>query len=162
MNLISCLLSGFFITTAVLLGFTSFSIDWLLELYAPTDPYGNPISFLENQRRGEMLSREVKATYQRLCSKDRIIEALRTGEMPLCEAAAAFRSLHEDSQTWHHPFRLRPAHDDGVGWCCLVIEWGTSTIGANRSMGESKIFRQRLEAELQEQMDYFGTVTLPE
>lgn len=162
MNLMSRLLSGLFVAVAVLLGFTSFSIDWLLELYAPTDRYGNSISFLENQRRGEMLSREMEATYQRLCSKDRIIEALRTGEMTLCEAAAAFRSLHREPQTWHDPCRPRPAHEDGVSWCRLVIEWGTITVGINRSMGESKIFRQRLEAELQDQMDYFGTMTLPE
>jgi hypothetical protein len=162
MTLMSRLLSGLFLLTALLLALTSFSIDWLLELYAPTDAYGNRISLLESQRKEEQLSRELASTYQRIRCKDRIIDELQAGEITLIEAASGFRALHTDPRTWHHPQLPLPAHDDGVSWSRLVIEWNTTAEWAKRSMGQSKNLRQRLETELQEQLDYFGNVTLPD
>lgn len=162
MKLMSSLLSGLLVLTALLIAFTSFVLDEMVELYAPIGLDGNRISLLENQRKGELLSREAEITYRRIRSKAQIVEALRSGEISLSEAAGGFRALHEDPRSWHNPLYPRPVHDDGLSWCREVIEWATSTVCVERSYTEAESMRQHLEAELQEQLDYLGSVTLPD
>jgi hypothetical protein len=162
MNLMNCMLSGLFVLTALLLTFFSLSAEWLLELYTPTDPFGNCISLLESQRQGEQLSHETQLVVERIHLKDAAVEKLLRGEMTLIEAAAWFRSLHDDTRTWRHPFYPRPEHDDGESWCREVINWAETKMHAEHWASHADAMRQRLEAELQEQLECYGTVILPD
>lgn len=162
MVLTSRLLSSLTVLIALLLTFASLPSESLLDLWYTTDQFGNRISLLEAQRRGEQLSREVQATVARLAIKDRIAEALRSDKMTLIEAAACFRSLYEDPKSWHHPHRPCPSHDDGESWCREVIEWVYRSVRIEQSPDRASTMRQRLEEELQEELEYNGVVTLPD
>ena len=162
MNVMSRLLSGLFVLTALLLSLTSFSVDWILELYTPTDQFGNRISLFENQRKSEQLSREIAISMERIESKETVVEACINGEMSLCEAAADFRALHRDSRSWRDPLRPMPEFDDGESWCREVIHWAKLRIRFGRSESQADAVAQRLEEELQEEMDCEGRVSLPD
>jgi hypothetical protein len=162
MTLVSRLLSGLFVFTALLLVFASFSADKLLEVCIPTDQYGNRLSLLDLQRESEELSREFALFSQRFRAKERVMETLITGDMTLREAATEFRNFYEAPPAWNNPFRPRPEYDDGVGWCREVIDWTMNHLHGQRSPYQSEVVRQCLEAELQEQLDNYGTVTLPD
>ena len=162
MNSMSRLLSCFFVFTAVLLTFTSLSADWLMELYSPTDQFGNRFSFAEAQRKSEQLSRELAISIERIRTKESVVDALLNGEMTLLEAAAAFRSIHERPQSWHDPLCARPQRDDGESWCRQVIHWVEMRVSLGHSPSLATTERERLEAELQEQMDCDGKVRLPD
>lgn len=162
MNLVSRLLSGLFVLTALVLVLASFSADRLLQMCIPVDQYGNRLSLLEIQRQGQELSREFASFSQRFGAKQRAMKLLIAGEMTLSEAATEFRSINENAPTWYHPFRPRPKYDDGAGWCREVIEWSMNQVRVAESPHETEALRQRLEAELQEQMDVYGNVTLPD
>lgn len=162
MRLMSRLLSSFFVFTGVLVILSSLSVDWLFELYAPTDRFGNRISLIENQRKGEQLSRELAISKERINAKDVAVDALLDGEISLFEAAACFRSLHNDARTWHNALCPRPAFDDGESWCRLVIDWAAVTVHCSYSDSQSLVVRQRLEAELQEEKQRQGAVRLPD
>jgi hypothetical protein len=162
MVLVSRLLSSLFVVIALLLTLASLPSEWLLDLCAPTDQFGNRISLIEAQRRGKQLSREVKAAIARLEIKDRITEALMGDKMTLIDAAVCFRSLYEDPKSWHHPYRPRPEPDDAESWCIEVMNWTEMRVRLTHSLDQAEALRQRLEAELQEQMDRYSIVTLPE
>lgn len=159
MNPMSRLLRGLFVLFALLLTFASLCVDWLLEIGTVTDRYGNAVSLLESRRKGEQLTREAQAALERIRVKERIAEALLNDEMTLLEAAACFRSLHEDPRTWHHPFRPRPQRDDREGWCREVIAWIETKVRVEQSPSQADAVRQWLEAELQEQLGCYDTAT---
>lgn len=162
MNFMSRLLSGVLLCTALLLTVASLSAEWLIDLCAPLDPYGNRMDLFELQRKGEQLSHEVQVTIERVQTKDTIIEQLVSGEMTLIEAAAWFRSLHEDPRTWHNPRNPRPEHDEGERWCYVVMDYAGTKVQCERSESQADALRQRLEAELQELVECHGAVKLPD
>ena len=162
MKFMSRLLSSLSVLTALLLTLTSLPPEWLSDLCSPTDQFGNRISLYEAQRAAEQLSRETEATVARLTVKDRVAEALTSGKMTLFEAAVCFRSLYEDPRSWHHPHRPRPEHEDGESLCREAIDWTETSVRLMQSPDRADTLRQRLEAELQEQLECYGLVTLPE
>jgi len=162
MNLMSRMFNGLFALAALLLTCTTFPTEWLFEQVTVTDQFGNRASLREIQRKSGQLSREAQVAYERIVAKDEIAEALRNGEMTLLAAATRFRALHADPQSWHNPYRPLPEHQDGAAWCRLVIEWVEANTRIDHSPSQADALRQRLEAELQEQLDCYGTVILPE
>jgi hypothetical protein len=162
MNLVSRLLSGLFMLTALLLVVASFSADRLLRMCIPVDQYGNVLSLLELQRQGQELTRKFESFSQRFRAKQRVMKMLIARDMTLSDAAIEFRSINENAPTWYHPFRQRPKYDDGVGWCREVIEWTMNQVRVEESPHETEALRQRLETELQEHMDKYGNVALPD
>lgn len=161
MDLISGALRGFVVFTA-LLTCVSLSIDSLLKGGFLSDSLGDCITLLEAQSKSERITREAKTTNRRVQAKAKIAEALQNGDMRLIDAAAYFRSLHEDPKSWHHPRRPRPDPRDIVGWCREVIAWTVNYTSPDLSPDQTAALRQRLEAELQEQLERSGAVTLPE
>lgn len=161
MDSMSRLLSGFLLFGALLLGLASLSAEWLVEQCAPLDRFGNRISLLEEQRKGERLSRELHETLERIRTKETIIAELASGEMSLFEAAAWFRALYEDVGTWPNPCRPLPAYDEGEGWCRAVIAYAEIHLQDKQSPSQAGTVRQRLEAVLQEQLERHGAVKLP-
>ncbi|HTU88592.1 MAG TPA: hypothetical protein VMF69_00710 [Gemmataceae bacterium] len=162
MNLMSRMLSGLFALTALMLTVSSLPAESLLELFPMTDRFGRRMSLVETQRQGEQLSRLTQGVMERLCCKERISDALTSGEMPLIEAAACYRSLYEDSKAWHNFQRPCPKHDDGENWCREVILWTDMKIRIEQSPDKADALRQCLEAELQELLECHSTVGLPE
>lgn len=161
MNVMSRLLSGLFVFAALLLTLTSLSVDWLIELYSPTDRFGNRISIIENQRKSEQLSHEIALSMQRIRAKENATRAVINGQTTLIEAASLFRSLHEDPRTWHDPLHPRPEFDDGESWCRHVILWVDTRLQREAPSSQGAAVRQRLKAELQKELQRHGRVTLP-
>ena len=162
MEFISRLLSGLFVLSALLLTLTSLSVDWVLELYAPMDQYGNRVSLLDLQRKTEQLSNEMAIAMDRIIRKEAVVHACMDGDMTLCEAAARFRTLHEDPRSWHHPSRPRPEFDDGESWCREVLKWAEIRVHFQRSDSQAHAVLERLETELEAQMECEGEVFLPD
>jgi|GEM_PF-3459212 hypothetical protein len=162
MKLMSRMLNSFLVLIALLLTCASLTTGWLFEPGVWSDSFSNYIRLLEAQRKGEQLERETQSTRKRLQAKVRVAEALKNGEMTLIDAAACFCALHTDPRSWHHPQRPRPERTDGEGWCREVIEWTERYTRHDHSSSQVDALRQRLEAELQEQLECYGTVTLPE
>jgi hypothetical protein len=158
----SRLLSGFFLLAALLLTFASLSGEWLFELCSPVDQFGNRISLFESRRKGEQLTRQVQSTAERTRMKDTVVESLLLGEMTLFEAAGWFRSLHEDPLSWHHPFRPRPAREDGETWCREVIAWAETKVRFEQSPSRADSLRLCLEDVLRERIESRGSVELTE
>lgn len=160
--ILSRMLSGFFAATALLLTFSNIPAESLLGLCEFNGPSGVRMTLHDEQCKGEHLSHLAQSSVERVACKDRIAEELNSGEMPLIEAAACFRVMYEDPKSWNHPSRPRPAADDAEGWCREVIEWTEMRTRVERSPGVADALRRRLEAELQEQKECQGSVTLPE
>jgi hypothetical protein len=162
MNVMSRLLSGLFVFTALLLTLTSLSVDWLIELYEPTDPFGNRISLIESHRKSEQLSREIALSMERIRAKEKGIQGLLDGQKTLFEVASLFRSLHQDPQTWHDPRHPRPEFEDGESWCRQVIVWVETRLHSRVPSSQGIAVRQQLEAELQKERQRHGKVSLPD
>jgi hypothetical protein len=162
MNLINRLLDNFLLWTALVLTCASLAADWLLEPGALTDSIDVCIALVKAQHKGEQLTRDSESVLKRLHVKMGIAEALKNGEMTLIEAAVYLCSLYEDPRSWRNPNYPRPERDDGEGWCREAIDWTERYMAADHSPSEAETVRRRLEAELQEQLDRHGTVTLPE
>lgn len=162
MNLMSRILGFLLSITALLLTFSSLFADRFLEQWTVTDQYGNRVALIDLQRRGEQMARGCQTTLERARCKDIIAESLCQGKMTVVEAAAAFRSLYEDPQSWHHPHRPRPDHEDGATWCHQVIEWTVMKVSLEQSSSQADAVRQRLERELQEQLADGGSIKLPD
>jgi hypothetical protein len=162
MNFMGRMLSAFFICLAMLFTLTSLSAEWLFELGTVTDQFGNRVSLLDLERKGEQIANETQTSLERVLSKERVAESLTTGELTLVEAAALFRSMYDDPKAWHHPQRRRPGREDGEAWCREVIEWTVTKVRIDQSPSQADAVRQRLEMELQEQQTYHGTVRLPD
>jgi hypothetical protein len=156
------LLSNLVVFTALLLTLGSLSAEWLFEQFTITDQHGNQVSLFDLQRKGDRITRQVQTTMEHLHSKEMAAEALFRGEMTLLDAAVLFRSIYEAPKSWWHPQCSRPKHEDGEGWCRLVIEWVETKIRDERSSSQADALRQRLEAELQQQLADHGTVKLPD
>jgi hypothetical protein len=110
------------------------------------------MTLLDAQSKRAQLASEANSTFERLQVKSRIAEALRNGEMRLIDAAAYFRSLHEDPRSWRYPNRPRPEQGDAEAWCRLVIEW-TLRNGSNETpASQLEALQQRLETELQKHL----------
>jgi hypothetical protein len=153
---------GFFILAILLLGFASLCAKRLLvEVCNPTFQ-GERISLFEEMRKGEQLSRETQATAERSRIMKMVVEELMSGKMTLFETAAQFRSLYEEPRAWHHPDYPRPGHDDGEGWCRLVIAWAEKYVRSNYSPGRADVVCRGLERELREHLQRHGTVKLPD
>jgi hypothetical protein len=162
MSIMSRMLGSFLLLTTLLLTCINISAHWLFEGDSPADWFDECVSLVEAQRRGEQLSRQAQLTAERLRIKDEIVEALRKGQMTLIDAAAYFRSLHEDPKSWRYPNDPWPGPKEGESWCRVVIEWTDRYLSCQQSPGQTNALRQRLEAELQEQLKAHGAVTLPE
>jgi len=161
-DLVSRLLSSLVVFTALLLTVSSLSAEWLFEQCTITDQSGNRVTLLDLERKGEQITRDVQTSIEHLQAKEMAADALFRGEITLLDAAVLFRSLYEDPKSWHFPQRSRPGRDDGEGWCRVAIEWTETRIRDEQSSRQADALRQRLEAELQQHLAYYGTVKLPE
>jgi hypothetical protein len=161
MNFISRMLRGFVVMTTLGLTCIGFSANWLFDGGVLSESFENCIKLLEAQSRNEQLARETQITIERVQNKGRIAEALKNGEMKLIDAAAYYIRLHEDPKSWRHPFHPRPDRQDIVGWCREVIEWTEKYTSSDSSPRKSEALRQRLETELQEQLERQSAVKLP-
>jgi hypothetical protein len=162
MSLLTRLLGGFCVGSALLLTFATLSAEWVFEACTVTDSFGQRISLLEAHRRGERLTREVQATLERIGTKERIAEMVASGEMTLIEAAAWFRALHREPQTGNILICPRPGKDDGKAWCRGVIDYVETKTRFEQSASQADVVRQRLLAELQEQLDGRSNIELPD
>jgi hypothetical protein len=162
MSLITRALAGLCVVTAPLLTFAGVSAEWLYEQCTIADRFGNRISLFELQRRNEQMSRKLQVSIEHFHSKDTVAEALYRDQISLVEAAARFCSLYDDPKSWHHPHHPRPGRDDGETWCREVIDWMETKVRIEESSCRANAVRQRLEAELQQQLTYHGSVKLPE
>jgi hypothetical protein len=162
MNLANRMPISFFVPIAVLLTCISLSGEGPFDWCAYTDQFGNRISLFEVLRNGEHLKREVRTAFEFICTKDKVVEDLLNGERNLIEAALLYRSLYEDARNWHDPNRSRPALEDGEGWCREVIECAVTKTCYEHSPRQAEALRQRLEAELQDRLEYHGVAMLPE
>lgn len=162
MNLVGRLFNGFFVLIALLWTFTNLTAEQLSEWFALTDSTGIRVSLRETRRKAEQLKLQNQSIAERECCKQRIAEALNNGQLPLVEAAACYRSLYEAPKSWRNPNRPRPQHDDGESWCREVIEWTERDSLFDHSPGHADALHQRLEEELQEQLESNGVVILPE
>jgi hypothetical protein len=162
MNLINRMLGNFLLLTALLVTCASLSVDWLLGPGAWTNSLSDCIALIEAQYKGEQLTRESRSVIERLQLKMKVVEALKRGEITLLDAAACFCALHEDPRSWCNTDHPRPERDDGEGWCREVINWTERYMSGDYSPDQVAALRRRLEAELQEQLECNGDVTLPQ
>jgi hypothetical protein len=162
MNLMSRVLSGFFVASALLLTIASLSAEWVFDACTITDSCGNRISLLDAHRRGERLTCELQATMERIAVKEQIVGMVAEDEMGLIEAAAWFRSLHEKHGSPTNALCHKPGQSEGEGWCREVIAYAENKVRYEKSPSRADTLRQRLEAELQELLDCRGGVVLPD
>jgi hypothetical protein len=162
MNLISQMLRSFIILTVLLLTFSSLSANWLFERGSLTDCLNNCMFLLEAQRKADQLGHEMEVSVNRVFVKAKVAEALAKGEMKLIDAAAVFRYLHEERNSWHALDRPLPDSQDAEAWCREAMEWAERYMRLDRSPSESPAFRQRSEPELQELPKRLNTVKSPE
>ena len=162
MDFMSRMLSGLVVFAVLLLTLASLSAEWLFEFCIITDQQGSRVSVSDLQRKGDRIMRDVQTSLDRLHSKDAVADVLIRGDTTLFEAAAFFRSLHEDAMSWHNPLLQRPRRDDGESWCRIVIAWTESKLRDEKSASQADVVRQRLEAELQRELATHGAVKLPE
>lgn len=162
MSLSSRLLSGLLGGTALLLTFASLSAEWMIEACMVTDSTGQRISLLEAHRKGQRLTREVQEALERGRTKDRIADMTVSGEMSLLEAAAWFRSLHQDPRSWNDFAHPRPGEHEGKAWCLAVIDYVEAKTRYEQSASQAEVVQQRLQAELQAQLDGRADVELPD
>lgn len=162
MNVTGRALNGFFFLTALLLMFTNLPAEQLSELCALTDSKGDRITLREARRKADYLTRVTRAINERECCKLKIAEALSNGQLPLVDAAACYRSLYEESDSWSNLNRSCPQHDDGESWCREVIEWAERDALFDQLSDRSDDLCRRLKEELKEQLECNGAVVLPE
>lgn len=162
MNPMSRLFNGLFVLASLLLASTNLPAEWLLELCPLPNDYGECTSLLETQLHTEQMARLAQSSMERVYCKEKVAEALTSGKMSLLEAAACFRTLHEDPNSWRNPFSPRLEYNDGEGWCREVIQWTETRTRLMQSPYQADLLRDRLEAELQEQMEHCRSVKLPE
>jgi hypothetical protein len=162
MGLSSRLLTGFLIGSALLLTFASLSAEWVLEASTVTDSTGQRISLWEAYRQGQRLSRAVQETKERTAAKERIADMVAGNEITLIEAAAWFRALHRTPDSWNNIMCPRPGEQEGKEWCCLVITYVEMKTRNEQSVSQAEFVKQRLQADLQEQLDRHGNIELPE
>ncbi len=160
MELINQMFRIFLILAALLLTCLSLSADWLFGGGSLANWLDDCVLIIEAQDRAKQLSHQAQLSADRVSSKGEIAEALKNGQMTLLEAAAYFRWLHEDLQSWHHPFRPRPELNDGASWCREVIEWTDRYTSTQPTANQPSALRQRLEAELQEVLKKQDRLTL--
>lgn len=149
MNLVSRMLRGVLVFTALFLTCITLSGDWLFEGGSLNDRLKDCMTLLEARSKNEQLEGEADSTFKRIEVKSRIAEALRKGEMTLIDAAAYFRALHDDPRSWRYPNRPRPEQTDGEGWCRLVIEWTVRNSSNEQAPSQTEALHERLETELQ-------------
>ena len=162
MNLMSRVLSGFFVASALLLTIASLSAEWVFDACTITDSCGNRISLLDAHRQGERLTLELQATMERIAVKEQIAGMVAEDEMSLIEAAAWFRSLHEKHGSQVNVLCHKAGQSEGEGWCREVIAYAENKARYEKSPSRAEALRQRLEAELQELLDCRGGVVLPD
>lgn len=162
MNFMSRLLGGFVVLIALVLVVACCFRDKLIQLYVPTDQFGNRLSLFEIHLKGQLLSRETQLFKERFSAKDKIVAALIARKLTLREAAAQYRSLYEDSQSWNNPFRPQPDYNNGIAWCREVIVCTMTRLRPNQTPYQCELLQQRLEGELAEQLSNDGTVVLPD
>lgn len=162
MSLISRMLSGFFVVSALLLTLASLSAEWVFEACTVTDSTGRRISLLDAHRQGEQLTRELQATLERTNTKEKIADMVIGDEMSLIEAAAWFRSLHDKRTSWDYLLRPGSGQNEGEGWCRIAIDYVDNKVRFEQSPSRADALRQRLEAELKEHLDCHGGVELPD
>ncbi len=148
MNLISQMLRSFILLSALLLTVISLSANWLFERGSLNDWLNDCVILLEAHHKADQLVRESEISLNRVCVKANIAKALTEGEMKLIDAAALFRSLHEDPKSWHDPNRPLPDPKDAEAWCREVIEWTERYMQPGQSHKESRELHQRLAMEL--------------
>ena len=150
------------VLVAVVLSFSRLPSEWLCELMQPTDACGERISLAAEHERTAALDRQMKGIAERTGCKEQVMARLVAGELTLFEAAAWFARLAEtypESGDFH---RLHPGSSDGEKWCREVISWAHTKVSWEHSAAEADRLCERLEAELQERLDGYGTVELPE
>jgi hypothetical protein len=162
MNLVNRMLHGFVVFAALMLICISLSADWLFERGALADRFHDCLTLLEAQSKHKQLAMEARSAFERIEVKSRIAEALRNGEMALIDAAAYYRSLHEDPKSWRCLFYSRPEPTDAEGWCRVVIDWTVRNSNGQHPPSQVESLQQRLEAELQDLLKSHGTLTLPQ
>ncbi|HEY7326022.1 MAG TPA: hypothetical protein VH592_00170 [Gemmataceae bacterium] len=143
------MIRGLLVFTALFLTCITLSADWLFDGSSLSDRLNDCMTLLDAYRKKEQLASDANSTFERLQVKSRIAQALRNGEMRLIDAAAYFRSLHEDPRSWCYPNRPRPEHKDVEGWCRLVIEWTMRNNSSEIPSSQVEALHQRLETELQ-------------
>lgn len=162
MGLSSRLLTGFFVGSALLLTFASLSAEWVLEATTVTDVTGQRISLWEAYRQGQRLSRAVQETRERTAAKERIADMVAGNEITLIEAAAWFRALHRTPHSWNNIICPPPGKQEGKEWCHKVITYVEMKTRSEQSASQAEFVRQRLQADLQEQLERHGTIELPD
>lgn len=161
MNLTSRAFNGLFVLIALGFAAANLPAEWLLKLHPLTDQSGDAVSLRQVQLRKEKLLRSARSANERLCFKEKVAEELDCGNISLIEAAGCFRALYADPESWQNPFRVRPAHDDGEGWCREVIRWMELRMQREQPSDKLRTFRYQLESELRDQLEHYGSVTLP-
>jgi hypothetical protein len=127
------------------------------------DQFGARISPAEENRRTAELDRQLAAANRRLHVKEETASRLLTGELTLFEAAALFGTVERAPESEaDFPRLIHPGVSEGEKLCRAVISWAGGKVQVERSSAEAGDLRRRLEAELREHMDCYGTVNLLE
>jgi hypothetical protein len=86
---------------------------------------------------------------------------LMAGELTLFEAAALFAQANEAHPECAGFHRLHQGSSDGEKLCREVISWVSTKTEYEQSTAAADKLRERMEVELQEQLDCYGAVVLP-
>jgi hypothetical protein len=150
------------ICAALLLSFTDVPVEWLHEMLVGTDAVREHISLVEEHWRGVRLTQEVDVVRERLGAKDGIVEQLIAEEITLFQAGAWFLALHDAPELLARLRQAFPSSSDSESACRQAIAWTAIRVRFTQSPEQSEAVRQRLEAELREHVERYGTVELPE
>jgi hypothetical protein len=150
------------VCAALLLSFTVIPAEWLDELLAGTDAVRERISLIEEQQRGVRLTQEIDVVLERLLVKDRVAEQLIVGEITLFQAGASFLALHDAPELLDRLRQSFSSSSDNESACRQAIAWAEVRTRVMHSPELGEAVRQRLEAELREHLERYGTVELPE
>jgi hypothetical protein len=120
------------------------------------------LTLAAEQRRTLRLEQESDAVLDRLYVKDKIVAQLMAGEITLSQAGAWFLTLNDTPELVRRMCQTFPGSSEGESACRQVIAWAEVAGRIKHSPEQGEAVRQRLEAELREHLERYGTVELPE
>jgi hypothetical protein len=157
-----CRSVGILVLAAALLNLgMNLFLNRVSEVWNPRDRHGKPISLVGEHKKRVRLDQQIAKAMDRIAFKEKIVSSVLAGEMTLFEAAAGFAEADAAFPEDLDPLHAFSGASEEEKLCRLVIEWVVKSAADERSADETALLRTKLEAELQEHLDRYDMVKLP-
>jgi hypothetical protein len=155
-------LAGLFIVSAALAGYAQSQPQWLTAARTAWNSLAEIWDLQQGEQQRKIdLDRQQDVILRRIAAKEEVIEQLVAGRIDLYTAAARFRALNDlPPQAWDN-LRLAFPGETIAEQACRQVIGSVESRQRHHSPGEAEDWACRLEADLQEHLQRYGTVRLP-